>query len=124
MANILLVEDDLRLKDTYDIIFKKEGHNVVRAVDGEDALEKVKDFEPDLILLDLMMPKKNGLEFLAEYDPKNKHPNVKVVVFSNMSMPDEMDKAYELGATKYLLKSSVSPKEIADIVAETITSQS
>lgn len=123
MAKVLLVEDDLRLKLTYDIILKKEGHQVERAVDGNDALAKAESFQPDLILLDLLMPNMNGLEFLEKYDIKGKHPNVKVIVFSNMSVPDEMDKAYGLGASHYMLKSSTSPKQLAELVRNTLSQQ-
>lgn len=120
MAKVLVVEDDLRLKLTYDILLKKEGYTVERATDGEDALAKVDAFGPDLILLDLLMPRMTGMEFLKKYDVKNKHPNVKIIVFSNMSTADEMEKAYALGAKKYMLKASTSPKELAELVKETL----
>lgn len=91
-----------------------------RAVNGLEALEKMKSFQPDLVLLDMMMPKMTGLQFLEAADfPKN-YPATKVIVFSNMSMPVEMDRAYELGATKYMLKSSTSPKQLAMLVEETL----
>ncbi len=120
MAKVLVVEDDMRLKVTYDIILKKEGHTVERAQDGEDALVKAKKFKPDLILLDMLMPNMNGLEFLRKFDLKNKHPDTKVVVFSNMSMRDEMEEAYRLGATKYMLKAATSPRQLAELIEETL----
>lgn len=120
MAKILVVEDDLRLKLTYDIILNKEGHEVERAEDGEEALAKAETFRPDLILLDMLMPKVNGLEFLKRYDVKKSHPDVKIIVFSNMSMPKEMEEAYKLGATKYMLKSSTSPKQLAELIRQTL----
>ncbi len=120
MAKVLVVEDDLRLKLTYDIILKKEGHTVERAQDGQEALKKVKSFQPDLILLDMLMPKMSGLEFLKVFNAKKNHPDVKIIVFSNMSMPNEMEQAYALGATKYMLKSSTSPRQLAELIARTL----
>lgn len=120
MAKVLVVEDDMMLKMTYDIILKKEGHTVERAIDGQEALLKIKEFHPDLILLDMMMPKMSGLEFLEAADIKKSYPNTKVIVFSNMSMPMEMEKAYELGATKYMLKSSTSPKQLSELIEATL----
>lgn len=120
MAHILVVEDDPTLKLTYDILLKKEGHTVDRAEDGEQALKLADAKEPDLILLDLLMPNVGGLEFLKRYDLKNKHPKVKVIVFSNMSMPETIEEAMSLGATKYTLKATTSPKELAALVAQTL----
>ena len=69
------------------------------------------------------MPKVNGIEFLRRYDLKNKHPGVKIIVFSNLSMPDEMAEAIKLGATKYMLKSSTSPKELSELIKNTLASK-
>jgi len=120
MAKVLVVEDDLRLKMTYDILLKKEGHTVERAINGEEALEKLASFKPDLILLDLMMPKMTGIEFLEAARVPENYPNTKIIIFSNMSVPSEVEKAFTLGATKYMLKSSTSPKQLAALVEQTL----
>jgi len=120
MAKVLVVEDDLRLKMTYDILLKKEGHTVERAMNGVEALEKLASFRPDLILLDLMMPVMTGIEFLAAARVRENYPDTRVIVFSNMSVPSEVDKAFALGATKYMLKSSTSPKQLAALVEQTL----
>ena len=67
MAKILVVEDDKDLNNAYKIILKHEGHEVVGVFDGKEALDKIKDFSPDLILLDLLMPVMGGLEFLQNW---------------------------------------------------------
>ena len=123
MARVLVVEDDLRLKMTYDILLQKEGHTVDRAVNGEEALEKLTSFRPDLILLDISMPKMNGIQFLEAARVRDNHPNVRIIVFSNRSSPLEMEKAFELGAAKYMLKSSTSPKQLAALVQETLANK-
>lgn len=120
MARVLVVEDDLRLKMTYDILLQKEGHTVGRAVNGEEALEKLTSFKPDLILLDISMPKMSGMQFLEAARVPDNYPNLKIIVFSNRSDPIEMEKAFELGAAKYMLKSSTSPKQLAALVQETL----
>ena len=116
MATILIVEDERNLNDAYQMILKHEKHTVHAAYDSLDALELTKQFEPDLILLDLRMPKMGGVEFLKNYDLKGKHPGVKVVIFSNLDTQKEIDEAYKLGAEKYMLKAWASPKELTQLV--------
>jgi len=116
MANILIVEDERNLNEAYQMILKNEGHDIRAAYDGTEALEITKDMEPDLILLDLRMPKMGGVEFLKKYDLKNNHPKVKVVIFSNLDTQKEIDEAYGLGAEKYMLKAWASPKELIQLV--------
>ncbi len=120
MAKILIIEDDPRLEITYDTIFKKHGHDVIRAHDGEEGLRMAESEYPDIILLDMLMPKMHGIEFLEKFDPKNKHPGIKVIVFSNMESADLIKQAQELGATRYEVKSRFSPNELARLVNETL----
>jgi CheY-like chemotaxis protein len=89
-------------------------------MNGEEALEKLASFRPDLVLLDLMMPKMTGIQFLEAARVKEDYPEMKVIVFSNMSMPKEIDRAYQLGATSYMVKSSTSPKQLANLVTESL----
>lgn len=116
MAQILIVEDDPALNDAYTMILTKAGHDVSRAYSGEEALEKVKDGEPDLILLDLLMPKLDGVGFLKQYDVSKAHPNVKVIIFSNIDVQDKVEQAYALGAKKYILKAWSTPQQLIKIV--------
>ena len=118
-AKILVVEDEQELNEAYEFILKSEGHKVTVAHDGEDALSKLKKFEPDLILLDLRMPKISGIEFLEQYK-LTRHPNVRVVVFSNLDAENEINKAYSLGADRYILKAWASPKELIKLVDDTL----
>ncbi|MGB4759101.1 MAG: response regulator [Candidatus Saccharimonadales bacterium] len=120
MANVLVVEDEPTLSSAYTTLLKHAGYKVVVAHDGRDALQKATDHEPDIILLDLRMPNMTGVEFLEAYNIKKKHPNVQVIVFSNYDMQDEIDEAYRLGATRYLLKAWASPREILQIIQNTL----
>jgi CheY-like chemotaxis protein len=115
---ILIVEDELVLNEAYQILLEKEGYDVSVAHDGQEALDITEKLEPDLILLDLRMPRVSGIQFLQAYNLKEKHPKVKVVVFSNLDTQKEIDEAYSLGAQKYMLKAWASPKELIRLVEE------
>ena len=101
----------------------EQGYDVAVAFDGEEALSKTKQFEPDLILLDLLMPNMGGIEFLEKYDLVKLHPNTKVIVFSNLDTRKDIDMVYELGVQKYMLKSWASPKELLGIVKDVLDSK-
>lgn len=112
MKRILVVEDYPSLQKLYQLALEAKGFEVRIAPDGQEALDMAREQEPDLILLDLLLPRSGGLEFLREYD-LSKHPRVKVVVFSNMGSLDLFQEAKELGATDYMLKAKFTPKEMA-----------
>lgn len=118
--NILVVEDDPSLNDAYKTILSTAGYKTRTAFNGEEALKLVKEDDPDIIFLDLRMPVLDGIGFLREYQPKEQHPDVKIIVFSNYDMQQEVDEAYELGAERYVLKAWASPKELIKIVKDTI----
>ncbi len=120
MANILIVEDDHDLNNAYCIILKNEGHQVVAAFDGKEALAQAKTFTPDLILLDLLMPIMGGLEFLQKYDLKTQHSTVKVLIFTNMENSPEVAEAYTLGAKRCIIKSWTAPHNLARVVSDTL----
>ena len=118
---ILVVEDDPELADIYHTLLKQQEEYDVRvAHNGKEALQVADEHKPALILLDLRMPVMDGVEFLEKYDLKDKHPDVKVVVFSNYDMQDEIDDAYRLGAERYVLKAWASPKELLQIVKDSL----
>lgn len=123
MAKILIVEDDKDLNNAYCIILKSEGHEVVGAFDGKEALAAVESFSPDLILLDLLMPVMGGLEFLQKYDLINKHPEVKVLIFTNMENSPEVTKSYDLGAHRCIIKSWTAPHNLARVIEDTLNNK-
>ena len=123
MAKILIVEDDQALNNAYSIILKHAGHEVQEAFDGKEALKKLSNFEPNLILLDLLMPVMGGLEFLQQWDP-NKHPDVKVLIFTNMENSPEVTEAYKLGADRCIIKSWTAPHNLAKVINDTLSASS
>ena len=94
-----------------------------RAHDGEEGLTMAESEHPDIILLDMLMPKMHGIQFLEKYDVRNNHPGTKIIVFSNMDSNDLQKQALELGATKYEVKSRFSPNELAALVNQTLASR-
>jgi DNA-binding NtrC family response regulator len=120
VAAILVVEDDKDLNAAYKLILEKAGHTTQSAFDGKQALEALKSFEPDLILLDLLMPIMGGLEFLQNYELKQKHPNVKVLIFTNMENSPEVTEAYKLGAHRCIIKSWTAPQNLSRIISDAL----
>jgi CheY-like chemotaxis protein len=116
MNQILLVEDDEALNTAFRTVLSKEGYHVTCAFNGVEALEKVNISSPDLILLDLLMPKMNGIEFLRKLDQPGKYPSTAIIVFSNLDTEPEIDEALRLGARQYLLKASTTPKTLVELV--------
>src|SRR3989344_3064412 len=115
---LLIIEDGPLMSRMYQKIFKFEGFNIDTASDGEEGLSKVKSQKPTLILLDIMMPKMNGLEVLEKLkaDPATK--NIPVVVLTNLAGATDADRAISMGAVKYIIKSEHEPKEVANMVKE------
>lgn len=120
MTKILLIEDDPLMRRLYQKIFKFEGYEVEVAEDGEEGLSKVRDVNPTLILLDIMMPKMNGLQVLDKLkaDPDTK--SIPVIVLTNLAGEKDAETALTKGAVKYIIKSEQEPKQIADMVKEVL----
>lgn len=123
MNKILLVEDDPQLNLTYSILLKKLGHTLETAFNGEEALTKLQNYEPHLILLDIRMPRMDGIEFLRQANLPTRFPRTKVILFSNMEQADQIDEAMNLGAHSHVLKSSLSPNALADLISTTLKTQ-
>lgn len=118
---VLLVEDDPQLNLTYAILLKKEGYTVEHAFNGQEALDKLAVFKPKLILLDIRMPRMDGIEFLRVAKLPEKYPSIRTIVFSNMEQAEQLEEAMALGANAHVLKSSLSPSGLADLIRETLS---
>jgi len=112
-AKILVIEDDLYTRDLYIEVLNGAGYEVVAAVDGEEGVLKASEGGYNLILLDVMMPKMNGLEVLKAL--KEKPPqkqNGPVVLLTNLAHDPVIKEALELGAKNYLIKSDMDPAQL------------
>lgn len=112
LNRVMIIEDDELLREVYATKLIMEGFDVDTASDGEEGLKKCLDSEPDIILLDMLMPRMTGLEFLRAYRLTVLHPKVKAFVLSNKSSPHEINEAKMLGVREYLIKSQHTPNEI------------
>lgn len=115
MAKVMLVEDDAILSEMYQAKFELEGHEVAIAGNGEECLELLETYIPDLILLDILMPKVNGFHVLKEIKKNPKFRQVPVILLTNLGeaevdMNQELAKA--LGVSDYLIKSHHTPDEV------------
>lgn len=117
---MLLAEDDIQLVDMYNRKFELEGFEVQIAEDGEKALEILKSFEPDVILLDIMMPKITGLQVLEELKKKPEFSDTIIIMLTNLADEKTAEQIYELGATDYIVKAEMTPLQVCERVKELI----
>ncbi|MFC1609132.1 response regulator transcription factor [Patescibacteria group bacterium] len=109
---ILIVEDDIELKDMLKEFLVEEGFDVVSASDGESGVQSTIEELPDLILLDIILPRKSGYEVLEEIKSNDKTKAIPVMVLTNLSSLDDIQKALDLGATNYLVKGDYKLQEV------------
>jgi CheY-like chemotaxis protein len=124
MPKILLIDDDKIIYSMYQKAFTYEGFEIDFADNGQAGLDKVKAFNPDLILLDVMMPKVNGLEVLEilKADPITNH--IPVVMLSNLAEFQITNNAITKGATQYIIKSDTTPKGVVDLARNILDNNS
>jgi CheY-like chemotaxis protein len=116
MANILLVDDNESLRAAYSSFLTQEGHTVATASSVAEALEYLVTNTPDLLLVDMLLPKVNGVELLQQYDILNTHKTVKAIAFSNLTEPMIEQRARDLGVSLYMTKAVATPQELADAI--------
>jgi DNA-binding response OmpR family regulator len=114
MKSILLVEDDPFVVDIYTTKLESAGFSVDVAEDGEEALRKIKEKKPDLMILDIVLPNIDGWELLKKIKIELGLEDLKVVVLSNLGQKDEVRKGLELGAIKYFIKANFTPSEVVE----------
>jgi CheY-like chemotaxis protein len=102
---IIVIDDDPFFRNFYSTKLKELGYTTEVAIDGEDAMAKIKTFLPDLILLDIIMPKKDGFTVLSELSSDLNLKNIPVIVFSTLGQEADVTKAKSLGARDYINKS-------------------
>lgn len=112
---ILFIEDEPTLQKSLEKALKERGYRLVSAIDGEAGVMVAKKEMPDLILLDLVLPKKDGFEVLEELKADEKTAKIPVIILTNLEGNQDVDRALELGATTYLVKANY---ELEDVVAK------
>jgi len=117
---IALIEDDINIKEMYKMKLELSGYDVITAEDGKEAVKLIKKAKPDLVLLDILLPKKDGFEVLKEIkDSKDeKVKSVPVIMLSNLSSKEDIDEAKKFGASDYFIKAEISPREMAEKIGD------
>lgn len=117
---ILMVEDEEIMIDLLKKKLDKEGYMVSVARDGEEGLKLMKEVMPDLVLLDIIMPKKGGFEVMEEMKRDKELKRIPVIIISNSGQPVELDRAQDLGARDWLIKTEFDPQEVVDKIRKQI----
>ncbi|PIT92883.1 MAG: two-component system response regulator [Candidatus Harrisonbacteria bacterium CG10_big_fil_rev_8_21_14_0_10_42_17] len=120
MKKILLVDDEKSFIDIIQILLQKNGYDIIVACDGEEALVKVRSEHPDLVLLDLIMPKMDGFTFAKTLRAANDIPWIPVIVFTTQATEVEKQKAEKIGVQGYLMKSDINAHALRDKIEEFI----
>jgi len=117
---ILFIEDESVLQKTFGDILEKEGYDMISALDGEIGLKLAKSKKPDLILLDLVLPKVHGFEVLKELKSDSGTKDIPIIVLTNLEAIEDVNKAIELGAKTYLVKTQYNLEEVVEKVKKAI----
>lgn len=115
-AKIVLIEDDVTLAKMYERKFISDGYEVVLAYDGLEGLKQATEASPDLILLDIMLPKLDGLALFKKLRSQPKTFTTPVILLTNFGQEDAVFECFKLGAIDYLVKTSVTPQQVVDKV--------
>ena len=117
---ILFIEDESALQKTFREILKQEGYEMTSALDGEVGLRLAKTQKPDLILLDLILPRVHGFDVLKKLKEDKETKDIPVIVLTNLEGLGDVEKAIELGATTYLVKAQYSLEEVVQKIKKAL----
>ena len=119
-VHVLLVEDDVFLSGIYQKKFEMEGYKVSTSDNGEKALVDAKKKMPDIILLDILLPKLDGFAVLEKLQADSTTKNIPVILLTNLGQKDDVEKGLEAGAKDYLIKAHFKPSEVVDKVKKVL----
>jgi len=114
---ILIVEDDVALANLYKTELETNGYTVIHVAEGVQALDSIKQNTPDLVLLDIMLPGKNGLEIFQDMRADDALKEAKVIMLTNFGNEENVSTALELGALDYVMKYKITPSEMSAKIA-------
>ena len=120
MPKILIVEDDPFLSEMYSTKLIQEKFEVDFAVDGKEAIMKARGGRPDLILLDIVLPKMDGFEVLQEIKKDPQLRNIQIIALTNLGQKEEVEKGLKLGADDYIVKAHFTPTEVINKIKQVI----
>jgi len=118
MKKILIIEDEKILVEMYKSKLEANNFEVVLAFSSEEGIQILKKEKPDLVILDILLPKENGITFLEKIEKMKIISDIRIVVFSNYDDPNTRKEALKLGAEDYLIKTQFTPREFLEKVKE------
>lgn len=118
---ILFIEDESALQKTFGDLLEQEGYEMISALDGEIGLRLAKREDPDLILLDLILPKVHGFEVLKKLKQDPETENIPIIILTNLEGMEDVERALELGATTYLVKADYKLEEVLEKIRKALT---
>lgn len=119
-GKILIVEDDRYISKMYQLKLSLEGYEVEVAENGKDGVDKVKEFMPNIILLDILMPELDGFEVLKIIKGDDATKDIPVLIMSNLGQEDHVEKGMKLGAVGYIVKSQYTPSKVVEKIKSII----
>lgn len=123
IKKVLLVEDDPFLMDIYTLKFKEAGFQISGVQDGGEALQKIKELSPDILILDIVLPSLDGWEILRKVKSEKRFNKLKVVILSNLGQQKEIEKGISLGALRYFIKAHYTPSQIVQEINKILKSK-
>lgn len=111
---ILFIEDEAHLQEILSRVLREAGFEIVQAYDGERGFQLARDAKPNLILLDLILPKKDGFSVLKDLKEDDMTKNIPVMVLTNLEQNKDVERVLAMGAASYLVKTSYEPKDIVE----------
>jgi DNA-binding response OmpR family regulator len=117
-VKVLLIEDDVRVRELYELVLKMDEYQVITAETGEDGLAKAKTENPDLIFLDIRLPGISGLEVLEHLRQDENTAAIPVVILSNLDDEKTITRGVSLGALEYVVKSRITPQDLSKRVKD------
>ena len=118
VIDVLLVEDDRETLEMYRTKLELDGYRVHIAADGEEAIARAGDLQPDIVFLDIRLPKKDGFEVLQELRSDDRTKDIPVIILSNFGEKDLVDRGISLGALEFLVKAQTSPMHLSEGINE------
>jgi DNA-binding response OmpR family regulator len=120
VAKILIIEDDRYISKMYQLKLSLDGFDVQVADNGRIGVEKVKEFKPDIILTDILMPELDGFEVIKAVKAEEESKSTPILIMSNLGQEDHIQKGLELGALGYIVKSQYTPSKVVDKIKEVL----
>lgn len=123
MKKVLVVEDDTFLSNAYRVKLTKAGFDVKNALDGQEAIDLLASYTPDIILLDIVMPRKDGFATLEEIKTNDKWKNIPVILASNLGQKEDKEKGMRLGAAEFFIKTDFSLNVLIEKINSLLSAQ-